>query len=144
VEPKDWLLCFIRVCEVNRAPDPIRIMKGMFIFSQEGGVKREESYEFEAYSYGPCSFAIYRDLERLLEEGVIAVTPMPGQNWSLYTCSAAGQLRADDLLSKSRAGSVAKLRESSDFVLSRSFLSLLRDVYQRYPQYARNSVLSFR
>lgn len=128
-----------------RALDPIRIQKGMFLLAQEGGLRDDEQYSFRPYDYGPFSSRIYDDLDGLVEDGLVAREPVPGYTWSRFRLTPEGlaeaQSLADGLTDRQRV-SVRFLVGVKREVLSLSFNELLRYVYSRYPDYAKNSVFS--
>jgi uncharacterized protein YwgA len=128
-----------------RALDPIRIQKGMFLLAQEGGVREHERYLFHPYDYGPFSPRIYDDLDGLVDDGLVTREAVPGYTWSRYRLSAEGVRETQaiaDHLDEDHLQSVRFLVRMKRDVLSQSFNRLLRYVYRRYPDYAKNSVFS--
>jgi hypothetical protein len=133
---RDVLLAFIAAGE--RPLDPVRIMKGMFLTSKEAGLPAALSYSFVPYSYGPCAFKIYDDLDALAAENLVEKRDV-GARWPVYVATVQGKREADrvvDLKPKLNE----KVRGFRDFVSTRNFKTLLREVYAKYPSYARNSV----
>ena len=84
---RDWLLLYLALPSTPNGDvlpiDPIRIMKGMFLFAMEEPVGPEERYKFVAYSYGQCSFKIYRELDGLEQDGYIHSSALPGRTWPI-------------------------------------------------------------
>jgi len=123
--------------------DPVRIMKGLFVFTKEAPelwVPAEHRYEFVAYDYGPCSFEVYRDLDRLEAAGYVVSSETPWRSWKTYRLSDKGR----EFLRGVSVGAEAReyLRRIHDFVTSLSFDRLLRVIYQKYPDFAVNSVFN--
>lgn len=121
---------------------PIKIMKGMFIFSEETKklTKSDERYEFEPYNYGPCSTQIYDDLNTLESFGYIKSEPAIGQSWKYYSLTAKGLKFAEKYL-HSIDEKIAKYIDSiRNYVDHTSFRKLLKDIYSNYPSYAVNSL----
>jgi uncharacterized protein YwgA len=142
--PRDWLVLLLGIVDA-RALDPIRIQKGLFLLAQEGALREEEQYAFRAYDYGPFSSRIYSDLDDLVDEGLVVREPVPGYTWNRFRLTPAGLAEAQALveqLSRRQRASVRILARLKADVLSLSFNKLLRYVYERYPDYARNSVFS--
>lgn len=141
MQPRDRLLVFLRRTDPQapEALDPIRIQKGMFYLSREPTTPPAEKYDFVPYYYGPCSFKIYSDIDQLISKGLVAAVPVPGQSWRKYRLTEAGIKQADTLV----AGA-PEVAESSAMARSRvtshTFRSLLREVYEQYPEYAAKSV----
>lgn len=135
----DWLLLFI--AQVPRAAiDPIRLQKGLFLLGSGGRVSPPERYEFEPYSYGPMSRALYRDL-RALERARLVRTLPSDETWAPVTATSKGQRRAmrlrSDLIDVSAYDELTRIRALVD---SLSFAELLEHVYARHPEYAVRSV----
>lgn len=124
--------------------DPIRIMKGLFIFSQE--VKNEwidpdSLYEFIPYHFGPCSFEIYDDLHNLKALGYLVSQQIKGQNWDYYSLSKSGSKLNDQIMIDSKAEKF--LKTIKEFVIKTPFYLLLRAIYKEYPDYAQKSVFKY-
>ena len=72
--PREELLLAFLAAGQNRI-DPIRVMKGMFIFGQEAPAEWLQGiplYEFQPYNWGPFCQDIYRDLDDLRAPGATA------------------------------------------------------------------------
>jgi hypothetical protein len=133
----DLLLAFIGASP--DAVDPIRIMKGMFLFAQESGAPQRLLYNFVPYSYGPCSFDIYSDLNDLVGQRFLQENPTASGRWALYSCTDAGLSRVAKFSSESPK-LFRKLTEGRKYVVSRDFRTLLKEVYAKYPLFASKSV----
>lgn len=133
---RDWLLQLI-----DDEIDPIRIQKGMFLFAKESGAPEAEVYDFIPYNWGPCSFDIYDDLEKLHDAGLIERVPVPGQTWSRYRRTVDGESKAALVSKKVPDTQAAYISSVKEAVTSeRSFNRLLRRVYKKYPEYATKSL----
>jgi uncharacterized protein YwgA len=140
---RDWLMLLISYEGAPRGLDPVRLQKGMFLFSQEADVPERERYEFRPYNYGPMSRKIYDDVDALVASGLVEKTPVEGQAWSRFRPSARGVDHGRDLLARAMAeqpDAARYLFDTKQSVASRTFESLLEDVYERYPDYAAQSV----
>jgi len=145
MKPSDWLLLLIADADnpdVRSPLDPVRIMKGLFLLAQEGTIPRQEQYDFSAYAYGPVAFDVYADIEHLCKAGLVSGAAVPGRTWSVYAPTAEGTERAR-ALAAGVGHRGARVREAREYLLTRSFVALLRDIYDRYPQYAVNTVMEF-
>lgn len=138
-------MLLLGVADTRASLDPVRIQKGLFLLSQEGGLPEDNCYRFRAYDYGPFSSRIYSDLDDLVEEGLVAREPVPGYTWTRYRLTADGMVEAQaiaDGLTPEERNAARLLVELKQTVLTQSFNRLLRYVYRRYPDYARNSIFS--
>jgi uncharacterized protein len=137
----DWLLLLLdRAALGAQGPDdldPVRIQKGMFLLSKRG--PQRDMYEFQPYDWGPFSSDIYADLASLTRQGYLSEERMPGRTWSTYRVTARGRERAAALAAQMRAENIAWLRQAREFLTTRSFAQLLRDIYALYPDMAVNS-----
>jgi uncharacterized protein len=115
----------------------------MFLFAQEAGAPPDESYEFVPYNYGPMSREVYRDLDELVDDGLLEATPVSGHTWQRYRVTSAGRDHAQQLLDEGDAAALdaaRRLHAIKQSIVDMSFARLLNDVYDRYPEYAARSV----
>ena len=49
----------------------MRLQKGMFLLARSETLPPREQYRFKPYDYGPMSSGIYRDLDELVDEGLL-------------------------------------------------------------------------
>lgn len=141
--PRAWLLLFLSTEALGAdGPDeldPIRIQKGMFLLSQRGPSR--DLYSFRPYNWGPFSSAIYTDLEELEDKGLVESRRVPGRSWKVFQTTAAGDEHAAKIADKVDADHVEWLRRAREYVTGRSFVRLLRDIYEHFPQYKQRSLL---
>lgn len=130
----DWLLL-----AVGARIDPIQLQKTLFKFAQETAAPKSQKYDFVPYNWGPCATQLYPDLAFLRSKGYVEFEP--NGDWNAYRLTATGQQLADQLRkTASDKHSVAQLDEIREWVTSRSFNQLLRDVYKEYPEFAERSL----
>jgi len=123
--------------------DPIRIMKALFLFGQEtpkDWLPTEARYDFIPYSYGPCAFEIYSDLDLLQAYGYIESTKVLGRSWNYYSLSEKGSELFVDLSKELDPRALNYLEAIRNFVSKLPFRKLLQSIYKHYPDYAKNSV----
>lgn len=143
VKPADWLLLFLALRDAEQALDPVRLQKGLFLLSQEGGIASQEAYEFEPYDYGPFSARIYRDLQDLLSSGWARDIPVQGYNWNRYAVTRTGIEQAQQVVDRFDTSHLEVLRSLASIkaeLLEFTFDGLLRRVYDQYPDFAAKSV----
>lgn len=142
MERKDWIMVLIHAAE-DRHLDRVRIVKGLFLLSQESPDTLDNFYSFYAYLYGPFSDEIYSDLDELLEENLVAMDSNIAPAWSQYRLTEKGTARAKEIWESLSKPVQQKISEIVKNVLSLSFSKLLTYVYEKYPDYAKESVLNF-
>jgi hypothetical protein len=81
----DWILLFLGSDAGPYPSDQVRVMKGLFLLSQDPAHPLNSQYRFEAYDYGPFDAMVYRDLDSLQLEGLISV-----QRWAESTRKTYG------------------------------------------------------
>jgi hypothetical protein len=119
--------------------DPVRLMKGCFIISQAGRPGWRELFRFRAYAYGPFDSSVYSARDRLLAEGLLQAGR--GGRYPAYTLTPKGGERATEVAEALGDHDAIWVRSIGGYVTSRSFSKLLDEVYERWPDYARNSVM---
>jgi len=139
---RDWVLLLLGLKSARRSPklDPVRIQKGMFLFAQEAAVQDKEKYAFEPLHYGPYSRELRRDVEDLVRQGLAEKRPVPGYTWSEYVLTPAGLGKATALLSTAPQTELRRLFDIKKEITGVPFGTLLRDVYEKYPDFAVNSI----
>jgi hypothetical protein len=127
----------------DRKLDPIRIMKGLFVFTMEAPqswVSTDSRYRFFAHSWGPYSREVDNDLNKLSLHGYLQESQAQGKNWSYYSLTEEGRRKAQEVAQQFPAPAVAYLSTVREFLLKLSFRKLLDTIYARYPDYAANSL----
>lgn len=140
---RDWLLLLVARHAEPRGLEPVRVQKALFLHAREGGIPARERYWFVPYNYGPMSPALYRDLERMEDEGLLERTLVLDESWRRLTVTPAGMERARSLRRRARRRSpqaVAELTRIKRAIVGMTFAELIADVYRRYPYFARRSV----
>jgi len=147
ISKKDWLLLFLATTRAGTSEipdaDPIRIQKGMFLFTMESGIPNKQRYEFHPYNYGACSFEIYRDLDLLVAQGYLEKLESQRRSWPFYRVTQKGMEKAEQLRKIVPQTAGGALADRKEFTFSHSFFDMLREIYKRYPKYAQRSVLKF-
>ena len=140
---EDWLLIYLYL-PPEKQIDPIRLMKGLFLFKMRNKKNLRKFYSFRPYLYGPCSFEVYDDLLNLIRDGLIDESKPSYSRWSYYRTTNKGHKKANDLIKKAPQKLeklIQLLKETKKEVLNLSFLSLLKKIYKEYPEYAVNSLI---
>jgi uncharacterized protein (DUF488 family) len=122
--------------EAKRPISHIELVKSAFLLRQETCLAHEPTfYDFVPYRFGPFSFALYRELAALARDGYIVdekkTVRLSGR---MKTESHA---KSDDLPLAWKSA----VKQTVAEYLSASQDELLRDVYCRYPWFARKSEL---
>lgn len=137
---QDWLLLFIvGTKHYDSWVDRIRLMKGMFLFQEEGDAPPEVDYNFHPFDYGPFTREVYDDLEELSREGLI----IEARDGKSYRATAAGCSRINDLVThplELDPPAVEHLQSLRVELGDLGFRQLLKRVYEAHPESAARSV----
>ncbi|MBK9344659.1 MAG: hypothetical protein IPN07_16850 [Dehalococcoidia bacterium] len=131
---QDWLLNFVAGTGPDAGwVDKLQIMKGMFLFQNEGKPPAEVNYRFQPYDYGPFTTEVYRDLDILVGAGVVQPS-LDGKSFRVTPAGAASLGRV--LYEREQAQRLQELRSE---VTQLSFRALLKRVYEAHPEFATKS-----
>ena len=116
--------------------DPVRMMKGCVVAAERGPEEWSELFSFRAYDWGPFDSTVYRARDALIARGLLDVDG--AHRYERYSVTADGARCAHEL-SDQDPERAAWLRSVGEYVSSKSFSQLLREIYDAYPQYATRS-----
>ena len=122
--------------EESQPLDRLRMQKGVFLLEMGGPSKWQDLFHFEAYDWGPYSRGLATSVEQMVAEGYLEKVPVLHGRYHSYRTTPVGEDRISELLDTREERFVARVRE---FVTSKSFAQLLRDVYAAHPEYATRS-----
>jgi uncharacterized protein YwgA len=109
-----------------------KLQKYVFLLRHETFIKQDSAfYDFLPYKYGPYSFAAQREVEALTAYGYLAAS---GSSLALTPLGSREAANVDSDTSRAVLTVVSKYGKIG-------LQPLLKDVYARYPWYARNSEL---
>lgn len=121
---------------------PVQLMKSLFIISKSGLADLPSNfYPFFAYNYGPFHADVYRDVEVLINEGLVIEIREAGRNWSKYAIAPSSGLRyADNLKGQIASEFFDYINAVVNWIKSLTFNQLLQAIYAKYPEMRENSV----
>lgn len=120
--------------------DPIRVMKACFLISQRGRPDWRDEFAFSAYDYGPFDSQVYNSRDALIDRGQLVADE--SRRYPAYTLSEAGRTRAAEVAEEIGRENAEWFKAVGQYVTSKSFSNLLREVYAEYPGFAVNSVMT--
>lgn len=114
--------------QAGRPVTKLELVKWAFVLSRETATRGGASfYEFLPYHFGPYSFSLQREIDNLVEEGVITATET---TWSCDSSKTASDLSEN--LKQDVRRIVARFKFCSP-------TEVMDYVYRRYPAYTVNS-----
>src|SRR5438067_594412 len=104
----DWNLLVLAAAE-GKALTPAQFQKALFLLQQRFPAAVPGGYAFRPYNYGPFDADVYRDAERLEEQGLAAISRSQG-GWRVYRATPEGLEQALSLrtLADPRASDYAR------------------------------------
>jgi uncharacterized protein len=134
----DWLLI---VLNLGKSLSPVQLQKSLFLISKEIIIEREEEfYDFEPYDYGPFDSNIYKDAENLEKEGLIKIENPFERSHRYYCITEDGSNHLNRILSFMDKKELAKASDIVSLVKSLSFPSLIKMIYNKYPEFKVKSI----
>jgi uncharacterized protein YwgA len=137
---KNAVLLFALAAAPEHSLTPVQVQKIAFLVGQEAKrLAPKPFYKFTPYDYGPFSPAVYNDLSKYAQDGLVAVDRPPGARVRRYRLTSEGleHLQSTDAEMSPLADYVS---QATQWVTSLSFTELVSAIYARYPSYKKNSV----
>jgi hypothetical protein len=138
---KDVLLAILAAAR-GQSYTPAQLQKGAFLITRNlpGLVADGLAFNFMPYDYGPFDRAVYDEASALQRDGLADIHPSGSGRWNVYSASSEGVSRGDELLAQMSEAHRKYVAETSRWVRSRSFTSLVKSIYEAYPEMRANSV----
>jgi hypothetical protein len=123
---------------------PVQIQKAMFLVTRNlpNLVTDGPSFNFVPYDYGPFDAAVYNEADALKNIGFAHITPSGRGLWKIYSVSAEGQARAHELSLQLSQEIKEYIRDVAVWVRGQSFSSLVKSIYEAYPEMRANSIFN--
>lgn len=123
------------VSEAQPIDGSIRLMKEVFLAQREANV---EIFNFVPYKLGPCSFAVYDEVEELEEMGLVSVEEDQRED-DVYKLTPEGKQKAESAEEELERDLVTALRNNKKMLEKMNFGNIISYVYDKYPDMAKNS-----
>jgi hypothetical protein len=120
---------------------PVQVQKLFFILDRKvpeaiGG----PHFDFTPYHYGPFDAGVYRSLEAMAQEELVAITQRSGFSMQTFRLTPDGQKRGELALSSMDPRTREYVSRLSEFVRTSSFENLVAAVYREFPEMKVNSI----
>jgi len=140
MERKNWTLLVINAAGFNGL-SPVQLQKSLFLISKNlSSIVGSSFYNFEPYDYGPFDANVYADARLLVQEGLVRMNRVSGQNWVYYTITPEGAEAARRVESTISPEAAEYVHKVVAWVRQLSFVDLITAIYRAYPEYQVNSV----
>ena len=137
------LVLAILAAAAGRPYTPVQIQKAVFLICDQFRDLIDDGprFNFQPYDYGPFDSNVYAELQELQHSGEAVISPSAHGNWNTYAISDAGSGRGDELLYHVLPSEVKDyIDEVSKWVRSLSFKTLVKSIYEAYPNMRANSI----
>jgi uncharacterized protein len=136
------LLLAVLAAGKGRPFQPAQIQKAVFLIDRNLPhlVHSGPGYTFVPYDYGPFDRNVYVEAENLQAEGAAIIAPSPNGRWMTYAASDKGVQRGELILDRLRLKSRRYVVSVAEWVLAQSFGSLVKSIYDAYPEMKENSI----
>jgi len=126
----------------GRAYSPAQLQKSAFLVSTNlpNVVTDGPGFHFEPYDYGPFDRDVYIEAQKLRDRGEAEITPTPWGRWVTYAASQIGIDRGQAILDALPEPTRKYINDVSTWALAQSFNSLVKSIYDAYPQMRVNSI----
>jgi hypothetical protein len=144
IQRRDLLMALLLAKGAGGKSDPldrIRIMKSLFLLSQEVP-KIAGLFHFEPYLYGAISFDVYTELDELESAGLVTTTKeFSNERWNRYFLTTKGTMGAREASKNLPKSILSKIESLKRYVTSKQTYELLKEIYAKYPAFAKRSVI---
>lgn len=138
---QELVLAALAAGDSNSELSPVQAQKLFFLIDKNvaqalGG----EQYNFQPYDYGPFDSAVYSDLDWLSvpQEGMVEV--VRNGRYRTYRLTERGKQYGQQKLAAINGEAGDYFGRAKDWVKSLSFQSLVKAIYQHYPDMRANSI----
>ena len=138
--PEDWLLVLLMTNDSKPIIGKVMIDKEVFLLVKEllTDPNLEEFFDFFPYKLGPYSTELFKLLEHMENEGLINIEKsVKGEE--VYSITKEGEKCIQNSLGDKDIPVLKKIENMKKFFHQRGYNSLLRYVYEKYPEYIISS-----
>jgi len=136
------LLLAVLAAAKGRQFSPAQIQKAIFLIDKNLPhlIHPGPGYTFVPYNYGPFDRTVYAEAENLRSEGEAVIAGADNGRWSTYAASDSGIEHGEMILGRLHEKSRRYVESVVDWVLAQSFGSLVKAIYDEYPEMRENSI----
>jgi len=126
----------------GRAYSPAQLQKTVFLVTKNvpGLINNGPGFDFQPYDYGPYDKQVYSEASVLKQIGAAEISQAPWGRWVMYSATQAGIDQGRQILASLPDATREYLQSVSNWALSQSFKSLVKAIYDAYPEMRVNSI----
>ncbi len=141
MDRRDLLLAVLAAAD-GSPYQPVQLQKAVFLVSRNMSriVTEGPGFAFAPYDYGPFDSSVYHEAERLQVAGLAEIASSNRGRWRTYAASAAGVAAGQERLARMTTEQQGYVRAVAEWVRKLDFASLVRSIYEAYPEMRTNSI----
>lgn len=136
MQPSETILAILASAN-GRPLTPVQLQKAAFLLDRNGVAS---GFQFRPYDYGPFDRTVYDEASVLAERGLVSINPAQWGRWNVYAATEEGIDAGRALLERLPPNHAAYVRDVVEWVSNQSFASLVKSIYQQYPEMKENSI----
>jgi len=136
MQPSETILAILASAD-GRPLTPVQLQKAAFLLDRNGLAR---GFHFAPYDYGPFDRAVYDQASALAERGLVSINPAQWGRWNVYAATSDGIDAGREVLDDIQPIEAAYVRDVVEWVKNQSFASLVKSIYQQYPEMRENSI----
>ncbi len=138
---KDLVLAILASAE-GRPLSPVQLQKAAFLITTnaDGIVDEGVGFNFTPYDYGPFDRAVYDEASALSMAGLCAIQPSSQGRWNVYSATEQGTESGLATLERLPDRFRDYVVNVTSWVRQQSFSSLVKSIYDQYPEMRANSI----
>ncbi|MBI4261592.1 MAG: hypothetical protein HY658_13615 [Actinobacteria bacterium] len=136
-----WLVLLLGADEAGL--DSERLQMGLFLLAKRGVVPEDARYSFQPYIDGPIAPEVYRDLEALVESGLVLIRGVAGSRWRELHLTLRGRIEARTVAGGVDPRTLARIRVIRDQVSGATFRRVVESVLTEHPEYRHRRAAGF-
>jgi hypothetical protein len=126
----------------GRAYSPAQLQKTVFLVTRNmpGLITQGPGFDFQPYDYGPFDKDVYNEAVALKQAGAAEISQAPWGRWVTYAATQAGIERGLQIMAELPQATREYLQSVSSWALAQNFQSLVKAIYDAYPEMRENSI----
>ena len=139
---RQQLLLAILATAQGRSYTPVQIQKAAFLLTRNipDAVTEGPNFHFVPYDYGPFNSDVYEEASSLAAAGLAVIAPSGMGRWHTYAATQEGVARGQEVLRHMDERTRQYISRITDWVRGQGFGSLVRSIYEAYPEMRANSI----
>jgi hypothetical protein len=138
------LIIMVLAAANGRPYQPVQLQKAVFLVVRNvpNIIDAGPGLTFVPYDYGPFDASVYWEAEALRDAGEAIITLSPTGRWKTYAASEIGIKHGHALMQTLPEQTRDYILAIAEWALAQSFGSIVRSIYDAYPEMKENSIFN--